>query len=436
MADVKTMNTNMSAQESFDMAKVKKLTFIERLKRIGPGIILTGVVIGPGNITTSAMLGANYGYSMIWLVIPIAFMGITFMLTTYRISMLTGMPILHAIRHYYGKIASGFVGVALFLACLFFTLGNISGTGAGMNLLFGVDWKLGALIMLAVLIYCYFSKGVYSKVEKGIMVCILGMIVAFYATLIASGGPAWGEMGHGFTYWSFLEGSLTTALAYISTNAAVTAGIYGTYLSAEKKWKKEDLFNGAMLADAVAHVITVILISGAIILVGAIVLHPQAIAITAPAQLGELLVPFLGNAAKYVMGIALLGAGFSSLLGNTQRGMVLLSAGFDKEVGLETKTIRLGCLICLAVACVICFIYGGSPTQLIFLANVATAIATPVAGLFIMLMIWKVEVNAGLKQPRVLQICMTISYLFALIMTISALKNYVPKLVALLAGLF
>ena len=136
-----------------------------------------------------------------------------------------------------------------------------------------------------------------------------------------------------------------------------------------------------MLADAVAHVITVILISGAIILVGAIVLHPQAIAITAPAQLGELLVPFLGNAAKYVMGIALLGAGFSSLLGNTQRGMVLLSAGFDKEVGLETKTIRLGCLICLAVACVICFIYGGSPTQLIFLANVATAIATPVAGL-------------------------------------------------------
>ena len=51
-------------------------------------------------------------------------------------------------------------------------------------------------------------------------------------------------------------------------------------------------------------------------------------------------------------------------------------------------------------------------------------------------MIWKVEVNAGLKQPRVLQICMTISYLFALIMTISALKNYVPKLVALLAGLF
>lgn len=419
-----------AGQEPFDPSKVKKLSFLEILKKIGPGIIMTGVVIGPGNITTSAMLGANYGYTMIWLVIPIMFMGVTFMLASYRIAMLTGMPIVHAIRHYYGKVASGFVGAALFLACLFFTLGNISGTGAGMNLIFGMDWKLGALIMLAVLLYCYFSKGVYSKVEKGIMICILGMIIAFYATLAASGGPAWGEMGYSMVRWMLPKGSLTTALAYISTNAVVTAGIYGTYLGAEKKWKTEDLFNGVMMADAIAHVVTVILISGAIILVGAIVLHPAGTKITAPAQLGELLTPFLGNAAKYMMGIALVGAGFSSLLGNTQRGMVLLSAGFDKEVGLETKTIRWGCVICLAVACVICFAYGGSPTQLIFLANVATAIATPAAGLFITLMLWKTEVNAGMKPPRTLQVCMTVSYLFALVMTVSALANYVPKLMA------
>ena len=85
----------------FDPANVKKLSAKEIIKRVGPGIVLTGVVIGPGNITTSAMIGANYGYDLIWLIIPIMFMGVTFMLTSYRISMLTGMPILHAIRHYF-----------------------------------------------------------------------------------------------------------------------------------------------------------------------------------------------------------------------------------------------------------------------------------------------------------------------------------------------
>lgn len=34
--------------EAFDQTKVKKASFLELLKRIGPGIILAGVVIGPG----------------------------------------------------------------------------------------------------------------------------------------------------------------------------------------------------------------------------------------------------------------------------------------------------------------------------------------------------------------------------------------------------
>ena len=57
-----------------------------------------------------------------------------------------------------------------------------------------------------------------------------------------------------------------------------------------------------MFTDALVHVISVVLISGAIILVGAVVLHPQGLSITAPAQLAELLVPIMGNAATYYHG--------------------------------------------------------------------------------------------------------------------------------------
>ena len=416
--------------EEVSAANVERLPFKELVKRIGPGIVLTGVVIGPGAITTAAMIGADYGYSLVWLLIPIAFMGMTFLLTTYRISLLTGMPAIDAIIHYFGKGAGIFVGIAAFLACTFFTIGNISGTGAGMNLIFGIDWKFGALIMLCVLIYCYFSKNVYSKVEKGIMVCIFGMIIAFYATLIGTGGPDWSSVGTGLVNWTFPQGSLATALAFISTNASILTGIYGTYLGNEKKWKKDDLFNGTMKADAVSHIIGVILISGAIILVGAIVMHPTGETLTAPAQLAAMLVPSMGGAARYIMGIALVGAGFSSLLGNTQRGLVLLYAGLQKETRLESKPVQWGCMIVLAFSTVVCFLYNGSPVQLIFFANVATAIATPVAGLFIMLLLWKKDVNKGYKQPRALQICMTISYLFCLIMTVSALMNYIQKLFA------
>ena len=411
----------MSENNQVFGSDIKRLPLKDLVKRIGPGLIATGIVIGPGAITTAAMLGANYGYALLWIMMPIIFMGITFMMTTNRLAIMTGMPTIHAIRKYYGPVASGVVSVATFAACLFFTMGNISGTGAGLNLITGLNWKVGSAIMLAVIVYCYFTKNVYSKVEKVITVCILGMIVSFYATLIGVGGPDWSQFGKGVVGFALPAGSLTTALAFVSTNASVTTGVYNTYLGKEKKWKKEDLFNGVMFTDALVHILSVVLISGAIILVGAIVLNPTGQKIKAPAQLAEMLVPIMGNAARYIMGIALLGAGFSSLLGNTQRGMVLLGAGFNRDISLESKFVRIGCILCLAFGAVVCYSYGGSPTQLIFLANLGASVSTPVAGLFITLLIWRKDVNEGYKTPTALRICMTISYVFVLIMTVSAL---------------
>ena len=118
------MSEKSNRQPSFG-TDIKRLPIKELVKRIGPGLIATGIVIGPGAVTTSAMLGANYGYSLIWLILPIIFMGITFMMTTNRLAIITGLPTIHAIRKYYGPIASAVVSIAVFLSCLFFTMGNM-----------------------------------------------------------------------------------------------------------------------------------------------------------------------------------------------------------------------------------------------------------------------------------------------------------------------
>lgn len=76
------ISTAASSDAAFDSSAIKTLPFLELVKRIGPGLVLTGIVIGPGAITTAAMLGARYGYAMMWLFIPILFMGVTFLLTT------------------------------------------------------------------------------------------------------------------------------------------------------------------------------------------------------------------------------------------------------------------------------------------------------------------------------------------------------------------
>ncbi|MEB5686058.1 Nramp family divalent metal transporter [Mammaliicoccus lentus] len=398
-----------------------KLSFWDLLKRIGPGIVLTGVVIGPGVITTASMVGASHGYKLLWLFIPIGFMGITFVIASYRITLLTGMPSIKAIRHYFGNTSAIIVGLSTFLSCVFFTIGNISGTGAAMNLLFGINWKIGAILMLIILVYCYFSKNVYSKIEKLILLCIFGMIIAFYISLVSVGGPDIKQSINGLTHWKFPEGSLYLALGFISTHASITTGIYGTYLSKEKEWSKNDLYNGGMLADAIAHVLGIIIVSGSIVLVGAIVLHPQHIVISSPTELSSLLKPFLGKYAPIIMGIALLAAAFSSLLGNTHRSVVLLNAGFDKPTNLDHKSIQIGAVVVLIFSSIVSFGYGGSPIELIYISNIATSIATPIAGFFMTILLFKKDVNKGEKRPYILQGAMVISYGFCLCLIVVSL---------------
>lgn len=267
-------NTNPTTE---NLSEVKRLPWKELLKRIGPGMVLTGVVVGPGSITTASVLGARFGYELFWLMIPVFVMSTAFLLVCYRITMLTGMPILQAINHYYGRAAAVIVGAATFISGVSFTVSNFTGTGMGVSLVLPVSWQVGSIIMAAIcLLFIFWRGGAYSILEKAISACVIIMIACFAIAFMASGGPEWGAFLKGLVVPTFpAANALPTALAFVSTTATVTTGMYGTYLGREKKWKKADLVNGAVATDAMAHVFSVCLISMLIMGTGAIVLHPR-----------------------------------------------------------------------------------------------------------------------------------------------------------------
>ena len=167
---------------------MKRLPLKDLLKRIGPGLIATGIVIGPGAVTTASMIGANYGYDLMWLFFPIIFMGITFMMVTNRLAIVTGMPTIHAIRKYYGPVVpASWAAPYSFPACSSRWATSPAPVRYEPHLWHRLEDRLR--IMIAVVVYMYFAKNVYSKVEKIITLCIVLMIVAFYATLVGVGGP-------------------------------------------------------------------------------------------------------------------------------------------------------------------------------------------------------------------------------------------------------
>ena len=94
------------------------------------------------------------------------------------------------------------------------------------------------------------------------------------------------------------------------------------------------------------HIISVVLITGSIILVGAIVLHPTGTEeLHSACSIGGNASSDHGKCSEVYYGSGAVRRRILFFIRNTQRGMVLLSAGFDKRYRTGVKSNPSGCLI-------------------------------------------------------------------------------------------
>ena len=67
-----------------------KPSFGQYLKAIGPAIVISAVVVGPGSVTTASQMGANYGYQLLWVVVLAALAAFFYQLPALRIKFVPG----------------------------------------------------------------------------------------------------------------------------------------------------------------------------------------------------------------------------------------------------------------------------------------------------------------------------------------------------------
>lgn len=71
---------------------------LNRLKNIGPGMLVAAAFIGPGTITTATIAGARFGYSLLWAVAFSTVATIILQLMTVRIGMIARLGVGEALR--------------------------------------------------------------------------------------------------------------------------------------------------------------------------------------------------------------------------------------------------------------------------------------------------------------------------------------------------
>ncbi len=147
---------------------------------VGPGFITANVDNDAGGIYTYSLAGAQFGYSLLWTMIPITIALVVVQEMASRLGAVTGKGLSDLIREEFGFRAT----FLLMLALVVTNFGNIVAEFAGVASsleLFGVSRYI-VVPLAAMVVWLLVVQGTYRSVEK-----IFLLASAFYVSYIIAG---------------------------------------------------------------------------------------------------------------------------------------------------------------------------------------------------------------------------------------------------------
>jgi NRAMP (natural resistance-associated macrophage protein)-like metal ion transporter len=154
---------------------------------VGPGFITANVDNDAGGITTYSQAGAQFGYLLLWTMIPTTLALIVVQEMASRMGAVTGKGLSDLIREEFGLR----ITVLMMLGLVITNFGNVLAEFSGVAIsleLFGVP-KYISIPICAVIVWLMVVRGTYKSVEKVFLVASFIYVAYIVAGLIS--GPAW-----------------------------------------------------------------------------------------------------------------------------------------------------------------------------------------------------------------------------------------------------
>lgn len=271
----------------------------------GPGLIAANADNDAGGITTLSVVGAHYGYQMLWALLLITFSLAITQEMSARIGAVTGKGLAALIRERYRIKITFFAMLALLIANFGTTVAEFAGVGAAFEL-FGVP-RIVCVPIAAALVWLLVIRGNYRSVERVLLV--MSVVYVSYVISAFLAQPDWGEVGRSLVTptLKFDAGFLVTLIAMIGTTVTpwgqffVQSYVVDKGVSRRDYWiTRLEVYSGALVTDG---------ISLFIIVCTAATLFVEGVRIEDAAQAALALKPLAGPLAAQLFGIGLLNAG-------------------------------------------------------------------------------------------------------------------------------
>ena len=354
----------------------------------GPGYMVSVGYMDPGNWATDLSGGAQFGYTLLCVIMLSNLMAILLQALSARLGIVTGRDLAQACRDSFPPIVNIPLWLACELAIIACDLAEVIGTAIALQLLFGIPLLYGAIISAldAILLLYLMNKG--FRFLEAFVISMLVIIFGCFAIQIAAAAPPIGALLAGFI--PSTEIVANPAMLYIAIgiigatvmphNLYLHSSIVQTRAIEPTEAGRRDAIKWAT-ADSTIALMLALFVNAAILIVAAVAFHGTGHQDVAEIQDAfQLLSPLLGlSIASTLFAVALLASGVNSTVTATLAGQIVMEGFLRLRIPPWARRLLTRGLAIIPVVFVT-LVYGERGTgELLVLSQVVLSMQLPFA---------------------------------------------------------
>lgn len=349
------------------------------LRYIGPGILITVGFIDPGNWASNMAAGAEYGYSLLWMVTLSTIMLIILQHNAAHLGIVTGLCLSEAASEYLPRWVSRFVLGSAVAASVATALAEILGGAIALSILFGLPLKIGAVLTAIFCAFLLWSNS-YKKLEKIIIgfVSLIGLSFLAELYFIQTDWPA---AAAGWVVPSLPEGSVLIVMSVLGAVVMPHNLFLHSEVIQSRQWNLADekVMQKQLKYEFLDTLFSMVLgwaINSAMILVAVAVFYVKDLPVDDLQQAVDMLHPLLGSYAAVIFAAALLFSGIASTTTAGMAGGSIYAGIFGEAYNIKDYHSWHGVLLTYGAALVILF-FVQDPFQGLVYSQMALSVQLP-----------------------------------------------------------
>ena len=333
-----------------------RLGGLEILKYIGPGLLVTVGFIDPGNWASNLAAGADYGYTLLWMVSLSTVMLIILQHNVAHLGIATGLCLSEATMTYIRPKYAKMILWTAMGASVSTSLAEILGGAIALEMLFGIPVRIGAILTTVFVCIMLFTNS-YRVIERWIIafVSIIGLSFIYELSLVHID---WGEAVLAWVTPSFPKGSMVVIMSVLGAvvmphNLFLHSEVIQSrqlnleddkVIRRQLRYEFWDTFLSMMIGWA---------INSAMILLAAATFFKSGSTVNELQDASALLQPLLGNNAAVIFAVALLFAGIASTITSGMAAGSIFAGIYREPYDIKDSHSRWGVLLSLVMALII-----------------------------------------------------------------------------------